>query len=177
MYVLKLFRVTAGNVHCCQIRSKETLRIMYPKYPALNMIQRTHLRCGSFGSIIRFWILVKKRNIRFRIKIRIWILVKKPPLTKTTSWELKLYHNYIVESGNSDCKSFRSKLFRTDFTLYTINQKPHSHVWFEMTSNFNDYCKLVPMWRGKHSITRKCNDATQVTLDWTEKILVIKRHK
>ena len=38
----------------------------------LVMIQRihlrVHLRCGSCGSIIRFWILVKKQNIRFRIK-------------------------------------------------------------------------------------------------------------
>ena len=41
---------------------------MYPKYPVLDMIQRIHLRCGSFGSIIRFWILVKKRNIHFWIK-------------------------------------------------------------------------------------------------------------
>ena len=41
---------------------------MYPKYPVLDMIQRIHLRCGSFGSIVRFWILVKKRYIRFRIK-------------------------------------------------------------------------------------------------------------
>ena len=32
------------------------------------MIQRIHLRCGSFGSVIRFWILVKKRNILFRIE-------------------------------------------------------------------------------------------------------------
>ena len=69
MYVLKLFQVTAGNVHSFRIRSKETLRIMYPKYPVLDMIQRIHLRCGSFGSVIRFWILVKKRNICFRIKI------------------------------------------------------------------------------------------------------------
>ena len=66
LYVLKLFRVTAGCIHCFRIRSKETFRIMYPKYPVLEMIQRIHLRCG--GSIIRFWILVKKRNIRFRIK-------------------------------------------------------------------------------------------------------------
>ena len=53
-----------------RIRSKETLRIMYPKYLVLDMIQRIHLRFGSFGSIIRFWILqlVKKRSIRFRIK-------------------------------------------------------------------------------------------------------------
>ena len=43
-------------------------RIMYPKYPVLDMIQRIHLRCGSFGSIVRFWILVKKRYIRFRVK-------------------------------------------------------------------------------------------------------------
>ena len=50
------------------IRSKETLQIMYPKYLVLDMIQRIHLRFGSFGSIIRFWILVKKRSIRFRIK-------------------------------------------------------------------------------------------------------------
>ena len=68
LYVLKLFRVTAGCTHSFRIRSKETFRNMYPKYPVLDMIQRIHLRCGSFGSIIRFWILVKKRNIRFRIK-------------------------------------------------------------------------------------------------------------
>ena len=68
MYVLKLFQVTAGNVHSFRIRSKETLRIMYPKYQVLDMIQRIHLHCGSFGSVIRFWILVKKRNICFRIK-------------------------------------------------------------------------------------------------------------
>ena len=67
MYVLKLFRVTATNVHSFRIRSKETLGIMYPKYPVLDMIQRIHLLCRSFGSIIRFWIFVKKRNIRFRI--------------------------------------------------------------------------------------------------------------
>ena len=68
LYVLKLFRVTAGCIHSFRIRSKETFRIMYPKYPVLDMIQRIHLRCGSFGSIIRFWILVKKRNIHFWIK-------------------------------------------------------------------------------------------------------------
>ena len=80
LYVLKLFRVTAGCIHSFWIRSKETFRIMYPKYPVLDMIQRIHLRYGSFGSreneltlscfgsIIRFWILVKKRCIRFRIK-------------------------------------------------------------------------------------------------------------
>ena len=32
---LKLFRVTAGNVHSFRIRSKETLR-MCPKYPVLD---------------------------------------------------------------------------------------------------------------------------------------------
>ena len=68
MYVLKLSRVTAGKIHSFRIRSKETLRIIYPKYPVLGMIQRIHLRSGSFGSIIRFWNLVKKRNICFRIK-------------------------------------------------------------------------------------------------------------
>ena len=62
MYVLKLFQVTSGNVHSFRIRSKETLRIMYLKYPVLDTIQRIHLRCGSFGSVIRFWILVKKRR-------------------------------------------------------------------------------------------------------------------
>ena len=41
---------------------------MYLKYPVLGMVQRIHLRCGSCGSMIRFWILVKKRNIRFGIK-------------------------------------------------------------------------------------------------------------
>ena len=68
MYVLKLFRVTSGNIHSFRIRSKETPRIMYPKYPVLDMIQKIHRRCGSFGSIIRFWMFVKKRNIRNRIK-------------------------------------------------------------------------------------------------------------
>ena len=62
MYVLKLFQVISGNVHSFRIRSKEILRIMYLKYPVLDMIQRIHLRCGSFGSVIRFWILVKKRR-------------------------------------------------------------------------------------------------------------------
>ena len=44
---------------------------MYSKYPGVDIIQRLHLRCGSitsFGSIIRFWVSVKKRNICFRIK-------------------------------------------------------------------------------------------------------------
>ena len=63
-YVLKLFRVTACCVHSFRICSKETFK----KHPVLDMIQRIHLRCGSFGSIIRFWISVRKRNIRFRIK-------------------------------------------------------------------------------------------------------------
>ena len=35
MYVLKLFRVTAGNIHCFQIGSKETFRIMYRIYPRI----------------------------------------------------------------------------------------------------------------------------------------------
>ena len=67
LYLLKLFRVTAGCIHSFRIRSKETLRIMYPTYPVLDMIQRIHLRCGPF------WILVEKRNIGFRIKNPDWI--------------------------------------------------------------------------------------------------------
>ena len=51
---------------------------MYPKYLVLNMIQRIHLRCGSFGSTMHFWILVKKRNISvFGLQIWIQTLVKK----------------------------------------------------------------------------------------------------
>ena len=46
MNVLKLFRVTAGSIHSFQICSKESLRIMYPKNPVLDMIQRIHLSCG-----------------------------------------------------------------------------------------------------------------------------------
>ena len=68
LYVLKLFRVTAGCIHSFRIRSKETFRNMYPKYPVLDMIQRIHLRCGTFESMILFWILLKKRNIHLRIK-------------------------------------------------------------------------------------------------------------
>ena len=44
IYVLKLFRVTASNIHSFRIRSKKTPRIIYPKYPVLDMIQRIHLR-------------------------------------------------------------------------------------------------------------------------------------
>ena len=62
MHVLKI--VTTGSMIC----SKETLLIMYLRHPALDMIQRIYLRCGSFGSIICCWILVKKRNIHFGIK-------------------------------------------------------------------------------------------------------------
>ena len=68
MYVFKLSRVTAGKIHSFWIRSKETLRIIHLKYLVLDIIQRIHLHCGSFGSIIRFRILVKKQNICFRIK-------------------------------------------------------------------------------------------------------------
>ena len=39
MFVLKLFQDTAGSIHSFGIR-KETLRIMYPKYPVLDMMQR-----------------------------------------------------------------------------------------------------------------------------------------
>ena len=68
LYVLKLFRVATGCINCFWIRSKEMLRIMYAKYLVLDMIQRIHLRYGSFGSIIRFWILENKPNIQFQIK-------------------------------------------------------------------------------------------------------------
>ena len=65
MYVLKLFQDSLS----VRIRRRETLRIMYPGYPVFDRIQRIHLRYGSFGSIIRFWILAKEQNIRFRIII------------------------------------------------------------------------------------------------------------
>ena len=68
MYVLKLSRVTAGKIHSFWIRSKETLRIIHLKYLVLDIIQRIHLHCGSFGSIICFRIFVKKQNICFWIK-------------------------------------------------------------------------------------------------------------
>ena len=58
MCVLKLLRVTTGSFHSFQIRSIEMLRIMNPKYLVLDMIQGIHLCCGSFGLVIRFWILV-----------------------------------------------------------------------------------------------------------------------
>ena len=38
MYALNLFRVTAGSIRSFRIRSKETLRIMYPKYPVLDTL-------------------------------------------------------------------------------------------------------------------------------------------
>lgn len=68
MNVLKLSRVTAGKIHSFWIQSKETLWIIHLKYLVLDIIQRIHLHCGSFGSIICFRIFVKKQNICFRIK-------------------------------------------------------------------------------------------------------------
>ena len=65
---VKLFQVTAGNIHSFQIHSKEMLLIMYPKYLILDMMKRIHLHCGSLGSIMCVWILVKKQNICVRIK-------------------------------------------------------------------------------------------------------------
>ena len=92
LYVLKLFHVTVGCIHSFRIRSKGTLRIMYPKYPVLDMIQRILLCCGSFGSIIRFWILVKKRNIRFRIKNPNLDFSKEThPHNFTSKLEIKFY--------------------------------------------------------------------------------------
>ena len=89
LYVLKLFQVTVGCVHSFRIRSKDTLRIMYH-----DMIQRIHLRCGSFGSRIRFWILVKKRNIRFRIKNPNLDFSKEThPHKFTCKLQIKFYEN------------------------------------------------------------------------------------
>ena len=48
--------------HSFQIRSKETVRILYPKNLVLDMILRIYLRYGSFGSIFLFLTLEKKRN-------------------------------------------------------------------------------------------------------------------
>ena len=59
VHVLKLFRVTVGNVHSFQIHSKEALLIMYPKYLVLDMMKRIYLHCGSLESIIRVWIQSK----------------------------------------------------------------------------------------------------------------------
>ena len=60
--VLNFFRVTADCIHSFRIRSKETLRIVHPKYPVLDMIQRIHPRCRSFVSIIRFWYFFEKKR-------------------------------------------------------------------------------------------------------------------
>ena len=66
--IVSSYPLVAVRIHSFPIRSKEMLRIMYLKCPVLEMIQRIHLHRWSFGSMIRFWILGKKRNIRFRIK-------------------------------------------------------------------------------------------------------------
>ena len=108
MFVLKLFQVSAGSIHCFGIR-KETLRFMHPKVSGFGYDTKNSPSFLDFS---------KETKYPFSNKIWIWIVVKKPPLTETTSWELELYHNYIVESGNSDCKSFRSKLFRTDYKTF-----------------------------------------------------------
>ena len=54
MYVLKikLFRVVADSIHSFRIRSKETLRIMYLKYPPLAVVD--HLdQYSVFGFLQR----------------------------------------------------------------------------------------------------------------------------
>ena len=38
------------------------------KNPDLDLILRIHSKCGFSGFMIRFWILVIKRKIRFRIQ-------------------------------------------------------------------------------------------------------------
>ena len=76
--VLNFFRVTADCIHSFRIRSKETLRIMHPKYPVLDMIQRIHPRCRSFVSIIRFWYFFeKKRTPTYIVSSAIQIIANK----------------------------------------------------------------------------------------------------
>ena len=58
-YALKFYRVTAGNVHSFRIRSKETLRIMYPKYPVLDKPVAAYQYCVH-GSRLSLWILIPR---------------------------------------------------------------------------------------------------------------------
>ena len=59
---IKIVSSTAGNIHSFPQKKKKTLRIIYPKYPVLDMIQRIHLRYGSFGSIFLFFYFRKEKK-------------------------------------------------------------------------------------------------------------------
>ena len=55
LYFLKLFRVTADCIHSFRTRSKEKLRIMYPKNPFFDFSEETHPKMTKWqmlGSII-----------------------------------------------------------------------------------------------------------------------------
>ena len=103
------------STYSTRICSKETLRIMYSKYAVVDMIQRIHVRCGSFGPVIRFRIFVKERTIRFRIK--------KPK----TKWTRKLRNDRTM--GNHTCLTARLN------TLNWLVKNDITHVWIEMISS------------------------------------------
>ena len=107
LYVSKLFRVTAGCIHSFRIRSKETLRIMYPKYPVLDMIQRIH---------IRFRIKNPDLNLRKethptieRLTLITWSL--RSGIFQKFSWHAKqLSRNLAVMASNSSSQSSQGKV-------------------------------------------------------------------
>ena len=96
----------------------------------LKRIQRIHLRCGSFGSIISFFfrILVKKRNVLFWLKIRIWVSVQKGTHTEDSEPGRKKkgcmggqgYHHVVTEKrvfGNLFFLSIQFTLFIPSFNV------------------------------------------------------------
>ena len=131
------------SVYSFRIRSKATFRIMYPKYPVLDMIQRIHPRCGSFGSIIHFSILVKKRYIRFRIK--------NPDLDFSKETHLKAW-KYLTR----DNSTFRESVAHFELVVLLSDSGPL--LWFLSlwrSSKQNVLCWSVPRYRFcQHPLSR-----------------------
>ena len=64
------FRKTACQIQeyfQFQIPSQKSAQIVNLKNPDLDLIRRIHPECRFYGFMIRFWICLKKRKIRFWI--------------------------------------------------------------------------------------------------------------
>ena len=79
LHALKLFRVTAGCIHSFRILSKETFRIMYPKYSVFGYDPKNPSPLWIIWINNPFFDFSKDISV-FGLKIRIWILVKKRSL-------------------------------------------------------------------------------------------------
>ena len=102
MYVLKLFRVTAGKIHSFRVCSKETLRIMNQKYSYLDFSKETNIRFRIKNPDLDFRIethptFLRKRGKTCNIKNRAGNMQHVP--RKAMSKEAKREKNYMGTLG------------------------------------------------------------------------------